>query len=262
MDSGLAPSARPGMTGSICSGLARLHRAGFVLGPLRQRAVVERHVGPAQHLGEDEPVGRGLVAGIAIVDHRLCRHVREQLRELGLRLERLRIGVERGGVIEQRRARKAAGPRHLLRLGGAGEIIGGTAIEQHRAVACDRGFHVIERGAQRGDGLERIGRPGARRAAGAGLDRARRIAPPTDHATGEDGYARMTRGLQGPVDAGSGAEIADRSSGRDDDRMVTRREAEAAEQMRERIGLRQQACCHALGRAPAILGIVLSLIHI
>ena len=55
-----------------------------LLRPFRHRAVVQRNSGTPEHLGQHEPVGRGLVAGVAIVDDRRRRDRREQLFELVL----------------------------------------------------------------------------------------------------------------------------------------------------------------------------------
>src|SRR5512142_2277367 len=97
-----------------------------VLGPFRHRAVVERRARPVQKLGQDEPAGRRLVAGVAVAHHRLLRHAREHAREIGERLEPQRRLVERAGVIEMQRARHPAGAQGLRAFFPALEI-GGRA---------------------------------------------------------------------------------------------------------------------------------------
>ena len=61
-------------------GLADFDRPAFVFGPFRHRAVVELRR-TVQNLRQHEPIGRGLMAGVAIVDDRLWRNVTEQRSE-------------------------------------------------------------------------------------------------------------------------------------------------------------------------------------
>ena len=147
-------------------------------------------------------------------------------------------------------------PGRLRRLGAALEEVGCAAVEQDRGLVGYRVLHRVDVGAQLRVERDRIGR---RRLAGAprsGFDLAQRIAAPADHAACQDRCPGVAGDLERPIDAGRGAEISDRRSGRDDDRMVLRQKPDPAEQGRERGVIREQAGRHSLGGAPTVLRVV------
>src|ERR1043166_1965185 len=82
-------------------GARRGKRAAGVGGPVDHRAVIELHVLAAENLGEDEPVRRRPVPGVAIGHRRADRHSGGGERgERGLRLQAIGPGIIEGRAIE------------------------------------------------------------------------------------------------------------------------------------------------------------------
>src|SRR5690348_17006364 len=97
------------------------------------------------------------MAGVAVAHHRLIRQ-REQLLELGQRLEPLARGIETQRMVEVDGIRQPAGALGLRAFLTSLEVAGGTCVEQNGIAMFDCMLDRSEIGPQIGNKRNRIWR--------------------------------------------------------------------------------------------------------
>src|SRR5262245_55717249 len=134
-------------------GALRLDGPAGIGGPFHHRAGVELHAFAPQHLGQDEPVGRRPMAGVAVARDRARRQLGECAGELLLRLQAVRLRVIEQRAVETARARDVPVGERPVVLGLAGEEGCGPRIDQRRLAGLRRLLDLC--GARQQRGVER-----------------------------------------------------------------------------------------------------------
>src|SRR6185369_13648544 len=115
------------------------NRSASIAGPLDHRAGIEPGLCPPEQFVQDEPIGRGPVARIAVADGRTGRNSARNRSKFRLRLQAVRLRVVEFGAVEAYRSGNVAIGLRRRRLFLAVEERSRARIDQRRtAFAFDR----------------------------------------------------------------------------------------------------------------------------
>src|SRR5262249_42322165 len=221
-------------------------------GPRDHRAVIQARILAAKDLRQHEPVGRGPMARVAVGDDGAGRHTRRERGKLGRRPEAIGAGVIEGRVVEIERVADMPIAEHERRALAAEEEGGRTGVDEgHAAPGL---LDVLGLGDE--ISVDRRGEDFGRRRVDAALDRTRAIGRPGGKSAVEDRNLRQAGDLEGPVDAGGGAEVIRTHARRRHDHVTVVVDPELSNQLLELGDARQYERDAAARDAPSGLVVV------